>query len=515
MKHLSPPPEEPVQPPGSARTRSLASRYEYERSSSSGDAVPLGYEFVYSKEADYLARRQKWLLPTSLLDQLELEKLLDEDGESGLLLKERTDARDAKDSATEDAARVGGPQPSADDGGTSPCLPLPAAPALPPLPLAFKGRVSVGVKVIEQAEIDRLLQAIKSGDKQRDNRMQEIRQRLVGHGPWRHCLYPLCQQPNSAAHADGVEHGDGNGLVGTEGITPASQRAYIEACFAPLYRAHPHFREVVDLYRDCAVAAVNQTGPSGVMSPPPILLLGAPGLGKTHFAKALAEVMGLPIVALAFDAGLTNAALLGTDRHWGNTHHGALFEHLCLGTVANPMVLLDEIDKAPANRETHQSPLAALHSCLEPVSAVQVRDISVDLSFNASHVLWLATANDARTIPTTVMSRFTTFHVLPPVGEDAYWLTLSLCKAVLASDGRGIALPPGDMRAALSVFSPRQQRSSLQAACQRARAAGRFELRAEDFPTEVRQEMTANKAPATVSRGSVKHKHPSDQTWFH
>lgn len=513
MKRLPPPPKESVHTHAGARTRTFASRHLYERSSSSGDDVPLGYEFVYSEAADFLARRQKWLLPTSLLDQLERERLLEEDDESDLSFRDGTDAHEAKDSDTEDAARVDRPKVSADDGSTSPCSPAPAAPALPPLPPAFQGRGSVGVKVIEQAEIDRLAQVIKSGDKQRDNRIQEIRQRLMGHGPWRHRLYPLCQQPISAAHAYGIEHEGDNGLDGAEGISSASPQATIEACFAPLYRAHPHFREVVDLYRDCAVAAVNPTGPPSVMSPPPILLLGAPGLGKTHFAKALAEVLGLPILALAFDAGLTNAALLGSDRHWGNTHHGALFEHLCLGTVANPMVLLDEIDKAPVNRESHQSPLVALHSCLEPVSAVQVRDISVDVSFNASHVLWLATANDARSIPATVLSRFTIFHVLPPVGEDAYWLTLTLCKAVLASDGRGIALPSGDMRAALSVFSPRQQRSCLQSACQRARAAGRLELRAEDFPKEVRQEMTVDKPPANVS--SAKHKHTSEQSWLH
>jgi len=100
MKRLPPPPKESVHTHAGARTRTFASRHLYERSSSSGDDVPLGYEFVFSKGAEYLARRQKWLLPTRRLDQLELEKLLEEDVESGLSLTEHTEARDAKDSGT-------------------------------------------------------------------------------------------------------------------------------------------------------------------------------------------------------------------------------------------------------------------------------------------------------------------------------------------------------------------------------------------------------------------------------
>lgn len=502
---------------------------------------------AYSRSAQVNLRgqRQRWLLPVDVLEEMEQGRTQEETdlqaqaqpaGTMGMTGEESGARKDTRVQGQTEGASADGHSPNEiaaghHDGDKLDALPDANQPTLPVFPLhpeIYQNRRSVAVKVIEETEITRLVHAIKSGDKARDNRIQELHKRLSSLGAWRHHLYPLCQQPASALTGTDtgmdtdVKAGDGAGehCADQDGHQVAQDpssvlRAHIEASFAPLYRAHPHFREVVDLYRDCAVAAVNHTGTADVMSPPPVLLLGAPGLGKTHFAKALAKVLGLPIVTLSFDAGLTNAALLGSDRHWGNTHHGALFENLCLGTVANPLLLLDEIDKAPANRESYQSPLAALHSCLEPVSAVQVRDISVDVSFNASHVLWLATANDSMSIPATVLSRFTTFHVLPPVGEDAYWLTLYLCKAVLASDRGGINLPSGEMRAALSVFSPRLQRSSLQTACQRARTAGRTELRAEDFPADVRQEMTVHNASMATRRHSGRLKKPNDLTWYH
>ena len=131
-------------------------------------------------------------------------------------------------------------------------------------------------------------------------------------------------------------------------------------------------------------------------------------LGKTHFAQALAACMSVPLVRLSFDTGLTNSELVGSDQHWSNTHHGKLFDQLCLHPIANPLFLLDELDKASMHYGMKgQSSIAALHTCLEPTSASAVLDISVGFTMDVSHTVWLAAANQADLIPQSIRSRFT------------------------------------------------------------------------------------------------------------
>ena len=68
--------------------------------------------------------------------------------------------------------------------------------------------------------------------------------------------------------------------------------------------------------------------------------------------------------------------MLGSERRWSSMQPGILFDLVCLGTHANPIVILDEIDKGGSQRQW--DPLAPLHTLLEPSTASKVRDISVD-----------------------------------------------------------------------------------------------------------------------------------------
>lgn len=491
---------------------------DYMRDDTDPDSVPNGYVRVYrqSSEPARNGRRCRLLLPATLMEQMELEQQQatlalsndetinkEQSGESPNGSVRPVSAAQSGLNHPEPERPTAANEPGNGSGPPSDLPPLPEQLGpLPKLPGGTLDRRSQAVRVMEQTELDRLMQPTKSADRQREARALELQKRLSDRGVWRHHLYPLCQ------HNAGWNRADDSAKAGEVSVTEhgsnvkQTQRAHILACFAPLDKAHPHFAEVTDAYRSSALAAVGENGPTSVMAPPPVLLLGVPGLGKTHYAKALANVLGLPFVSLAFDTGLSNSALLGSDKHWSNTHHGALFEHLCLGTVANPMVLLDEIDKAPADRASQQSPLAALHSCLEPVSSRQVKDISVEITFDASRVVWVATANDARLIPSTLLSRFAVYQVMPPVGANAYWLTQSLCETVLTRDGRGMSMPSSVIRLALAVFSPRQQRISLEMACRRAQADERTEFQVEDFPSDVQEEIWASANPVHLTQGA-------------
>ena len=272
-----------------------------------------------------------------------------------------------------------------------------------------------------------------------------------------------------------------------------------------LKASFPHFGEVVDLVaRQVALHAkrhaakvVRQQGrdpdprDTGDHLPllPPILLSGPPGVGKTRFTQELAMVLGIPVRRQAFDNSQSGSALLGSDRHWGNTHHGLVFEMLATGTVANPIVLLDEIDKCASSRQAGH-PLASLHSLLESVTASRVKDLSLGMEINARHILWIATANDPALIEPSLRSRFREFWVNHPQGEAALVMAESISREIHAElNLDDMALPTKRITTAIAHLTAREQVSALKQSFAAAVADGREEIVLGDLPAEVRHEL--------------------------
>ena len=189
----------------------------------------------------------------------------------------------------------------------------------------------------------------------------------------------------------------------------------------------PNFAAVVEVVQQ-AMALADFTGQPLLLQP--ILLLGEPGVGKTHFTQRLAEVLQTPIHRQAFDNAQTNSGLRGSDRYWGNTAVGALWELIVLGKHANPVVLLDELDKGERGSNNHR-PVDALLSLLEPVTAAKVKDLSIDFEFDASRVVYVATANEADRISAPVRSRFLEFFIEEPDIDGRLVLAHSIFQATL------------------------------------------------------------------------------------
>jgi len=181
-----------------------------------------------------------------------------------------------------------------------------------------------------------------------------------------------------------------------------------------LKQVQPHFGSVIELVKKQIALAEVRSMPLEI---PPILVFGEPGCGKTYFMQQLALVLDIPIHQHSLDGGTTDSTLTGSAAHWGNTTVGKLFEVFCLGEFANPIFLLDEIDKAA--KGNFRNALGPLHSLLEPISASRVTDISVNITFNARYATWIATANDPMQIPASLRSRFIEFFILPPMGINA------------------------------------------------------------------------------------------------
>jgi ATP-dependent Lon protease len=199
-----------------------------------------------------------------------------------------------------------------------------------------------------------------------------------------------------------------------------------------LEHAMPNFEGPIHLLRNVLALAASTQRPVRI---PPMLLLGPPGVGKTYFSQRVAGLLGAPHAAIAFDQPSAGSQLRGSDKFWGNTETGLLFNLICRGTHANPVILLDEIDKAGVAGRREVDPLAQLHSALEPRTAQRTTDISVEIEFDASLVTYIATANSARHIGPPLLSRFKVFAIQAPDAEQAVGIAQRLIADTLAGLG--------------------------------------------------------------------------------
>lgn len=268
-------------------------------------------------------------------------------------------------------------------------------------------------------------------------------------------------------------------------ISRPADIACTRSALAKLRRMQPHFSEVIDFIEGQLCLALQLKTPHRI---PPILLGGPPGIGKTHFTLELAKAMTRPIRRHSFDASHTGSALMGSDRNWANTRVGLVFEMVCLGLRADPIVLLDELDKADTYRGGHAT--APLHSLLEPLTATSVTDISAGVTFDASHIFWVATANELWRIPPPILTRFRIFDIQPPTASEA----LTLAQAVADSvHGRFTAFvaPGRRITALVAHLTPREQIQVLEQGYAAALVNDRRQILPQDLPPELRPEADA------------------------
>lgn len=258
----------------------------------------------------------------------------------------------------------------------------------------------------------------------------------------------------------------------------------IESVLA-LNDTHPHFSEVLQFVADRISMQKVSRRPVRL---PPMMLFGPPGVGKTHFCEALAAALNVPVRRHAMDQAETSSALLGSDLTWSNTRYGLIFELLALGDYANPVVILDELDKSGRNGSSRElaPPTSVLHSLLEPVSASRVRDISLDIELDASLITWIATANNPALIPSTLRSRLKEFHIQMPTAEQALLVARSVAATALRDSGiRLVAAPDRLFIRAVGHLTAREiYQATLEAAASAARR-GADCLSLIDLPQEI------------------------------
>lgn len=229
---------------------------------------------------------------------------------------------------------------------------------------------------------------------------------------------------------------------------------------------HPNFGDAID--HVVSVVQLARTSHDLALTGLRLLLVGPPGVGKTHFAHALSEILRLPFVACDMAAAQSGAHLGGSEEFWGNTQPGQVWRALVQGDCANPLFVLDELDKADATRLGGYDPRAALYSLLEPVGARRFRDRSVPwMEIDASRINWIATANTLARIDAPLRSRFTVVEILPATPAQQAALVQSVYR-VLIRDLRAEGFVPDHLDPAMTVqlmaLDPRSIQRALRAA---------------------------------------------------
>jgi ATP-dependent Lon protease len=247
-----------------------------------------------------------------------------------------------------------------------------------------------------------------------------------------------------------------------------------------LYDELPNFHDVLDdVKRQLALCQDSRDA----LEITPMLLLGPPGVGKTHFAREVAQLLGTGLGFISMSSLTAGWVLSGASSQWKGARPGKVFETLVDGQYANPVMVVDEIDKARG--EHAYDPLGSLYSLLEVDTAGAFTDEFAEVPIDASQVIWVATANDERGIPEPILNRMNVFEVQAPSLDAARQIARRLYIKIRDTHDWGKRFEPEPSEATLermAEMAPREMRRAWMTAFGNAKLDGRGTVEVRDLP---------------------------------
>lgn len=243
-----------------------------------------------------------------------------------------------------------------------------------------------------------------------------------------------------------------------------------------LYDECPNFKDILDDLRKYLELALFGGEALSVL---PILLLGDPGVGKTHFAKSLAKALQTEFEFCSMATMSASWIICGAASSWKDARPGKVAMRIIDGHYANPVIVLDELDKAV---NSNFDPVGPLYQLFERDTAAHFKDEFIDIQLDASHIVWVCTANDLSSIPDPIVSRMMVYEVRRPTKDEARRIAQRMYQALLSEHSWSFANELGaDALDALSSVPPREMKKRLLDALGQARMNRRDYIAPQDI----------------------------------